>query len=81
MIPTPPFPTYPSNAATLVTAPTVVLSYLFPRETSRYQSWAKEFSESRLWAGIHFRSDLTSGQQIGRQVGEAVVARAKGDGA
>ena len=81
VIPTPPFPTYPSNAATLVTAPTVVLSYLFPRETARYQGWAKEFGESRLWAGIHFRSDLTSGWEIGRRVGEAVVERAKRDGA
>jgi membrane-associated phospholipid phosphatase len=81
VIPTPPFPTYPSNAATLVMAPTVVLSYLFPRETSRYQAWAKEFGESRLWAGIHFRSDLTAGWEIGRNVGEAVVARARRDGA
>ena len=32
VIPTPPFPTYPSNAATLVKAPAVVLTYLFPRE-------------------------------------------------
>jgi hypothetical protein len=62
-------------------APTVVLSYLFPRETERYQGWAKEFGESRLWAGIHFRSDLTSGWEIGRQVGQAVVERAKRDGA
>jgi membrane-associated phospholipid phosphatase len=81
VVPTPPFPTYPSNAATLVMAPTVVLSYLFPRETQRYQAWAKEFGESRLWAGIHFRSDLTSGWEIGRRVGEAVVERAKRDGA
>ena len=81
VVPTPPFPTYPSNAATLVMAPTVVLSYLFPRESARYQSWAKEFGESRLWAGIHFRSDLTSGWEIGRQVGQAVVERAKRDGA
>ncbi len=34
-----------------------------------------------LWAGIHFRSDITAGNEIGRQVGEAVVARAKADGA
>jgi membrane-associated phospholipid phosphatase len=81
VIPTPPFPTYPSNAATLVMAPTVVLSYLFPREAPRYEAWAKEFGESRLWAGIHFRSDLTSGWDIGRRVGEAVVDRARRDGA
>jgi membrane-associated phospholipid phosphatase len=81
VVPTPPFPTYPSNAATLVMAPTVVMSYLFPRESTRYQAWAKEFGESRLWAGIHFRSDLDSGWEIGRRVGEAVVERAKRDGA
>jgi len=81
VIPTPPFPTYPSNAATLVMAPTVALSYLFPRETARYKAWASEFGESRLWAGIHFRSDLDSGWEIGRRVGEAVVERAKRDGA
>lgn len=81
VIPTPPFPTYPSNAATLASAPAVVLSYLFPREKGRYEDWVREFAESRLWAGIHFRSDLTAGVEIGRQVGEAVVARAKADGA
>ena len=81
VIPTPGFPTYPSNAATLVKAPTVVLSYLFPRERTRYEGWAQEFGESRLWAGIHFKSDITSGWEIGRQVGEAVVSRAKADGA
>lgn len=81
VIPTPPFPTYPSNAATLVMAPTLVMRYLFPRESTRYQAWTKEFGESRLWAGIHFRSDLDSGWEIGRRVGEAVVERAKRDGA
>jgi hypothetical protein len=80
VVPTPPFPTYPSNAATLGKAPTVVLAYLFPRERARYEAWAQEFGESRLWAGIHFRSDLTSGWEIGRAVGDAVVARAKADG-
>jgi len=80
VIPTPPFPTYPSNAATLVKAPTVVLSYLFPAERARYDGWVQEFGDSRMWAGIHFRSDITSGNEIGRQVGEAIVARARADG-
>jgi membrane-associated phospholipid phosphatase len=80
VVPTPPFPSYPSNAATLAAAPVVVLAYLFPREKARYEAWAREFSESRLWAGIHFRSDLTSGGEIGRRVGEAVVERARRDG-
>lgn len=81
VIPTPPFPTYPSNAATLASAPVVVLAFLFPREKARYDDWAREFGQSRLWAGIHFRSDITAGHEIGRRVGEAVVARARADGA
>jgi hypothetical protein len=79
LFPTPNFPSYPSNAATLGMAPAVVLSHLFPREAPRYAEWAREWGESRLWAGIHFRSDIESGWEIGRRVGEAVVERAKRD--
>ena len=80
-IPTPPFPSYPSNAATLGTASTLVLAHLFPREAARYASWAQEFGESRLWAGIHFRSDIRAGDELGRQVAGAVIERARRDGA
>jgi membrane-associated phospholipid phosphatase len=69
-----------SNAATLGTAPTTVLSHLFPREAARYRSLAQEFGESRLWAGIHFRSDIEAGFAIGRNVGQKVIERAKADG-
>ena len=41
-----------------------VLSHLFPREAARYQSLAQEFGESRLWAGIHFRSDIEAGLRL-----------------
>src|SRR5918993_898761 len=61
IFPTPNFPTYPSNAATLGMGPVVVLSYLFPREAARYAGWAREWGESRFWAGIHFRSDIDAG--------------------
>ena len=80
VVPNPNFPTYVSNAATLGTAPTVVLGYLFPREAARYRGWAQEFGESRLWAGIHFRSDIDAGYAIGRAVGQKVIERAKADG-
>ena len=81
VVPNPNFPTYVSNAATLGTAPTTVLSHLFPREAARYRSLAQEFGESRLWAGIHFRSDIDAGFAIGRAVGQKVIERAKADGA
>jgi hypothetical protein len=79
IFPTPNFPTYPSNAATLGMSPAVVLSHLFPREAPRYAGWAKEFGESRFWAGIHFKSDIEAGWEIGQKVGEAVVERSRRD--
>jgi membrane-associated phospholipid phosphatase len=81
VVPNPNFPTYPSNAAALGVASTLVLGHLFPRDAVRFQDWAKEFGESRVWAGIHFRSDIEAGYEIGRRVGAAVIARARGDGA
>jgi membrane-associated phospholipid phosphatase len=81
VVPTPNFPSYPSNAASVGMAAAHVLSHLFPREASRYTSWADEFGESRIWAGIHFRSDLQAGWELGRRVGMAVSERARRDGA
>jgi membrane-associated phospholipid phosphatase len=80
VVPTPNFPTYVSNAATLSMAPMTVLGYLFPRETARYRGWVQEFGESRFWAGIHFRSDIDAGYSIGRNVAQKVIERAKADG-
>jgi PAP2 superfamily len=74
-------PTYPSNAAAVSMAPALVLGHLFPGEAARYMGWAKEFGEARVWAGIHFRSDLEAGWEIGCQVGGPVLERARRDGA
>jgi membrane-associated phospholipid phosphatase len=81
VVPTPNFPSYPSNASTVGMAAAHVLGHLFPREASRYRSWADEFGESRIWAGIHFRSDVQAGWDLGRRVGMAVSERARRDGA
>ncbi len=81
VVPNPPFPSYPSNAAVLYMAPALVLGHLVPREAERYQGWTKEFGESRLWAGIHFRSDIDVGWEMGRKIGAAVIERARRDGA
>jgi PAP2 superfamily len=80
VFPTPPFPSYPSNATALSMAPAIVLGHLFPRESARYLGWTKDYGESRVWAGIHFRSDLEAGWELGRRVGMAVVERARRDG-
>ena len=79
VIPNPNFPTYPSNAAAFMTAPALVMAYFFPLEAAYFDGLAKQFGESRLWAGIHFRSDIDAGYAIGRAVGQKVIERAKAE--
>jgi hypothetical protein len=35
---------------------------------------------SRVWGGVHYRFDVVAGEALGRKVGDAVVARMRGDG-
>jgi len=81
VVPTPNFPTYVSNAGALGMASALVLCHLFPREDTRYRGWAQGFGESRIWAGIHFRSDVEAGWEMGRRVAAAFIERAQHDGA
>jgi membrane-associated phospholipid phosphatase len=74
-------PSFPSAHATLSSANAEVLAYLFPREAGIFTGHAQESANSRLWAGIHYRSDNEGGLKQGRAVAELVVARAKEDGA
>jgi len=57
-----------------------VLAYLFPRDAEAVRRLAAEAADSRLWAGIHFRSDLDVGLAQGKQVAALVIERAKNDG-
>ena len=79
VIATPNFPSYPSNAAAFMMAPAQVMAYLFPQDAAYYQRVGEEFGATRLWAGIHFKSDIDAGFAIGRGVGQKVIERAKPD--
>jgi membrane-associated phospholipid phosphatase len=72
---TPRHPSYPSGHSCFSGAAAAVLSHLFPREAAAFEALASESSESRLWAGIHFRSDLVAGRALGRAVAERVIRR------
>jgi hypothetical protein len=37
-------------------------------------------NESRIWAGIHYRSDTVAGAALGRAVANKVIDRARKDG-
>ena len=75
-----PLAAYPSGHSSNLTAPATVLGYLFPRDAHYFLSRAKENAASRLWAGIHFRSDFVDGVAMGQEVGKAVIEYAKADG-
>src|ERR1700676_580928 len=43
------------------------------RSFTSFSAAAEEATLSRIFAGVHFRSDLTSGQRLGREVADFVV--------
>jgi membrane-associated phospholipid phosphatase len=80
LFPTPNHPSYPAAHACQSGANGLILSYLFPSEAPRFMALATEAGESRIWAGIHYRSDIVAGYELARQVAGAVILRARTDG-
>jgi membrane-associated phospholipid phosphatase len=74
---TPPFPSYVSGHATTSGAASEVLAGFFPGEAGRLRAWAREAALSRLYAGIHFRTDNRAGLVLGRKVAVAALAAAR----
>ena len=77
----PNFPSYESGHSTFSSAATTVLSYVFPSATDTFAGQRDEAAMSRLYAGIHFRSDITAGIGHGQRIAAYTVTFAKGDGA
>ncbi len=73
-------PAYPSDHAAVAAASAAVLSYLYPNETAWLSQQATADTESRLAAGVNFRSDIAAGDTLGRTVAQDVIKRAKTDG-
>jgi hypothetical protein len=72
-------PSYPAAHGCGDGAAEAVLSYLFPSDATYFKERAEEGALSRLWAGIHFRSDLDAGLKLGRSVGQLTVEKAAHD--
>jgi hypothetical protein len=56
-----------------------ILAHLFPRDAAQFARDADQIAESRLWAGIHFRSDIEGGKALGKMIADMVIDRMKGD--
>ena len=80
-IPTPFFPSYVSGHSAFSGAAAEVLAHVFPERAAQFRAKAEEAAMSRLYGGIHFRSDNEVGLRMGREIGRLVVERAKRDGA
>jgi membrane-associated phospholipid phosphatase len=81
LVPTPPFPGYPSGHAVGSSAMAELLSYFFPKDRAYFEKIAKDVAESRFQAGIHFRTDNEVGLELGKKVGGAVIKKVRADGA
>jgi hypothetical protein len=61
-------------------ASSVVLTAFFPADAASLAAQAEEAAVSRLYGGIHWRSDNEVGLQVGQQIGQLAVERARQDG-
>jgi hypothetical protein len=75
-----PYPSYPSAASCVTQGVFTVMAYLFPRDLGTFYALAEEAGEARIGpAGIHIRSDVTVGRDLGWAVAQRVIARAQAD--
>lgn len=73
-------PSYPSEDAVVATVSLEILKFMFPTEVEYLNQKAEEHKDSRMWAGIHVRSDIEAGEELGKLVAQKVLKAAKNDG-
>lgn len=69
----PNFPAYPSAHSCLSAAAVGVLAAAFPSEADALRAMVEEAGVSRLYAGLHFRFDITAGQELGFGVADLAL--------
>jgi membrane-associated phospholipid phosphatase len=77
----PNFPAYISGHSTFSAAAATILGHIIPERKAAYDAMAMEAALSRLYGGIHYRSDCEAGLSVGKNVGAYAVQRALTDGA
>ncbi|WP_153798156.1 phosphatase PAP2 family protein [Foetidibacter luteolus] len=77
----PNFPAYISGHSTFSGAAATILGHIIPEKAQQYKAMASEASLSRMYGGIHYRSDCEVGLETGNNVGAYAINRAKTDGA
>lgn len=77
----PNFPSYTSGHSTFSAAAASILTYMFPTGGASFASMRDEAGISRLYGGIHYRSDIEAGKAHGERIAGYTLRFAQGDGA
>ncbi|TMB15540.1 MAG: phosphatase PAP2 family protein [Deltaproteobacteria bacterium] len=80
LFPTPNHPSYPAAHGAGSGSAYAMAAYLFPRDAAVFTQEANDLAESRLWAGIHYQTDIDAGLAQGRNVAQEVIKVANADG-
>jgi membrane-associated phospholipid phosphatase len=78
LFPPPNHPSYPAAHACISTAAGHTLAGLFPRDAESMRALAKQAGDARVWAGIHYPSDVEAGRGIGEAVAKLATTVASG---
>jgi len=77
----PNFPSYISGHSAFSAAAASVLSSIFPSGAASFSAMRDEAGISRLYGGIHYRSDIDNGKAHGNRVAGYTLVFAQADGA
>jgi membrane-associated phospholipid phosphatase len=72
--PVPNYPAYPSGHGSVSGASARVLAHFFPARSADLDALRDEAAMSRIYAGIHYRFDMTAARSMAEAVADWVIA-------
>lgn len=73
--PVPNYPAYPSGHGSVSSSAARVLAHFFPERAATLEALVDEAAISRIYAGIHYRFDMTAARQLGEAVADLAIRR------
>jgi membrane-associated phospholipid phosphatase len=73
LFPNPNHPSYPAAHGCGSGSISAAMAHFFPNRADEITARGEEMGWSRLWAGIHYRSDVLAGLRLGRSVAQVII--------